>query len=82
MAAEFGAKPIPGPVQARFHAAERDAGQGGDLLVTESFEVGEVDNRPVPVRQGPQCRGEIGVKQAPDYLVFGRAIASWGAEQL
>ena len=74
ISAEFSAKPVPGPMQARLHAAERDAGKGGDLLVAEPLEVGEIDNHPVPVREGAQRRGEIGVQQAPDDLVFGRAI--------
>jgi len=60
-------------MQARLHATKRDAGEGGDLLVAESLEVGEIDNYPVPVREGPQRRGEIGVQQAPDHQVFGRA---------
>jgi hypothetical protein len=72
--AEFGAKPVPGPMQARLHASERDAGKSGDLLVAESLEVGEIDNQPVPVREGPQRRREIGAQQAPDHQVFGRAI--------
>ncbi len=61
-------------MQARLHATERDAGKGGDLLVAESLEVGEIDNYPVLVREGPQRRGEIRAQQAPDHQVFGRAI--------
>ena len=72
--AEFGAKPVPGPMQARLHATERNAGKGGDLLVAESLEIGEIDNHPVPVREGAQRRSEIGVQQAPDHQVFGRAM--------
>jgi hypothetical protein len=37
--AEFGAKPVSGPMQARLHATKRDAGEGGDLLVAESLEI-------------------------------------------
>jgi hypothetical protein len=71
---EFRAEPVPGPMQARLHAAERDAGTGGDLTVAEPLEVGKIDDDPVPVRQFPQCRDHIGIQQAPDHLVFGRAI--------
>ena len=71
MIAELAAKPVPGPVQARLHAAERDTGDGGDLPVAESFEVGEVDDHAVPFRQGLQGRREVAVKLAPEYLVLG-----------
>jgi hypothetical protein len=80
--AKFTAKFVPGPMQARLHAAERDAGNGRDLPIAKSFQAGKIDNHPVPVRQGPQCCGEIGVQQATEYLVFGRAIARLGTGQL
>jgi hypothetical protein len=65
-------------MQGRLHAAERDACDGGDLPAAEAFEVGEIDNDPVPVGQCPTRRDHIGVQQAPDHLVFGRAIAASG----
>jgi hypothetical protein len=71
MVAEFSAKPVPRPMQARLHAAERDTGNGRDLFIAESFEVGEIDDHPVPIRQGLQCRGEIGVQLVSECLVFG-----------
>jgi hypothetical protein len=46
---EFGPEPAPGLVQAGLHAAERDAGKGGDLPVAEPFEVGEIDDDPLRV---------------------------------
>ena len=71
IAAEFSTEPLPGPVQAGLHAADRDTGDGGDLLVGEALEVGEKDDRTVPVRQGSQRRGEIGTQPGSEQLVFG-----------
>ena len=54
-------------MQGRLHSTERYAGKDRDLTVAESFDVGEMNNHPVPVRQCPQCSGQIRV-QAAEYF--------------
>jgi len=73
MSAELGTQPVPSTMQARLHAAERDAGDIGDLPVAASLDVGQIRNDPLPTRQRPHCRREIGIQLAADHLVFGRA---------
>jgi hypothetical protein len=73
MTAQSGAQSAADPMQGRVHSTERDAGTDRDLTVTESFDVGEMNNHPLPVWHCPQCCGQIRV-QAAEY--FNRSEAA------
>ena len=68
----------PDGAQARMHElyalVRLRFGEPADPAQAASLEIGEIDNHTVSVREGPQRRREIGIQQAPDHEVFGRAI--------